>query len=529
MYSPPDYNQPERFSLGRAPLVALAFSPDGEWLAIADKNGEITRWEVASQRTASSFRVEGDVSRLVFSPDGASLAAITRQGGIFLSRGESRAIALRGHQGEVHALAFSPDGTRLYSAEGAEVRGWLLPPLPSAWEGLSQAPRAVAFSSDGASLGASSEEGEVAVWSLAQPGAAPSVLLRHEKGEAAFAFSPDGRLLASGGADQLVRLTGISAGAGQTLGGHTGAVRALAFSASGDWLASGDEAGQLMLWPVVCVAQSGADACAAPILLGEKTGAVRVLAFSPQQSLLASGGEDGRVHLWDPLSGSERALSGPDGFPGTHADRVISLAFTADGRWLLSLGADGVLWIWSVETGRGSSLLAHGQEITRIAPAPAGSRFLSGGGDRLLRLWEIDEQGNPRELRSFAGHEAELVDIAFSPAGEDFMSSDALGNLRQWDLKSGESRVLEGRGQVAGLAISPDGSKIAAGGVEEASVWVYPDPLPRGALGISAWMALATNAEIDANNRLSVRRFASWWSDLRSSSGGAGWLFPLVP
>jgi len=241
------------------------------------------------------------------------------------------------------------------TAGGAEA-------LPSArtLEGHSGKVYSVAIFPDGTLLASGSADNTVRLWNVTT-GAEVRRLAGHTNSVYSVAFSPDGTLLASGSADNTVKLWNVMTGAQlHILSGHTGTVCSVAFSPDGKLLASGSADRAITLWDVARRAEVRT--------LAGHTSAVCSVAFSPDGKLLASGSDDSKVKLWDVAtsltvsSGEEEAVLTLAG----HTGYVRSVAFSPDGKLLASGSEDDTVKVWDVsaltaathsvsETGAGSS------------------------------------------------------------------------------------------------------------------------------------------------------------------------------
>ncbi|MFC8527041.1 WD40 repeat domain-containing serine/threonine protein kinase [Nocardia sp. NPDC057227] len=306
---------------------------------------------------------------------------------------------LTGHNGPVFAVVFSPNGKVLATAsEGRKVRLWNAHsrfPIGRPLTGDPFRATATAFSPGGSLLATAGfslgdAEPKVLLWNpwSREPVDPPLVGAADER-FVALAFSPGGALLlATAGFAQeesvpRVRLWDVRTrrAVGGPLIGHTDAVSTVAFSPDGAVLATAGADATARLWDV------GTRRAVGGPLLGH-TGAVSAVAFSPDGELLATAGEDGTARLWDVRTRAAvgRPLTG-------HTDAVSAVAFSPDGELLATAARDATARLWDVRTRAavGRPLTGHTDAVSSVAFGPDGELLATAGHDRKVRLWKLAE------------------------------------------------------------------------------------------------------------------------------------------
>jgi WD40 repeat protein len=466
-----------RFTGHKLGVLAIALSTDGKILVSAGLNDQTVRfWDAATGKELAEKRktLQDNVFSLGLSPDGKLLAS----GSVSIrlwdmpSGREVREFGAVDQQ-RVSSLAISPDGKVLAAAyEDGKVRLWdvatgkevrQFPAGDNQWIGR------IRFSPDGKTLATWGNDGKLQLWRAAS-GEHLRLLARGAADcyWAPFAFSPDGKTIVwSCPGDPVVRAFDVSSGKEvRQFKGHLADYMALTFSPDGKTLATGGADAIVRLWDVA----GGKELHPVP---GDP-GAVGWVGLSPDGKTLASGGI-GRsdILLWEAETGKVvRRLAGCQ-------NQVCHVALSPDGKDLIAIGEDGSIGRWNLGSGKRlycSRGKGEPPYLWSAALSPDGKGIVVVMGDRPGQI-HLHDAATGKELAAFG----QATCAAFSPD-----SKTVAGAWDQRGVGKGKSLVVglwdavdakavrsfnvplpkNGTGMVRCIAFSPDGETVVTGGVE---------------------------------------------------------------
>jgi WD40 repeat protein len=343
----------------------------------------------------------------------------------------------------VAALAFSHNGE--YGAVGYAGEASIFPGRGNWAVGFTETRHqdlvhAVAFSRDERQVASASLDGTVALLNLATR---KRLTLKHGDAVYAVSFSNDGTQVATGSRDGSARL--FVTATGQELGRwtHKGWVMDVSFSSDGHYVASASRDSTVRVYDVSRRKE---------VLSLPHEGEVWSVAFRPGLDVLATGSE-GRAQVFEVRGGKE--LLRPE-----HEDIVNEVAYTRDGKRLVTASTDGAARVFDADTGRLLKGMQEGGKINGFSLSADGNRIATASSDQTARIYDF----NTGETRVAVPPFVQRGPVGFSFDGKWLVMQTDAGTVQVIEAVSGKAKAsLPVKARATALAISPDGRLLAMG------------------------------------------------------------------
>jgi len=441
------------------PVYCAVFSPDGAQIASGGGSGAVRGvvklWDASSGiELAVLGEHESDVLALAFSPDGRYIASADESGNVKLwdvrKRYQVRTVAC--HSTWVSALEFDSDARTLVTASwDGTINVWDATPFEKrrTFWGHRGRVTAVAFAPDGKTIFSGGDDNSIKAWDATRP-SGPLSLNGHAGQVYSVAYSPDGQYIVSGSTDGTVKLWNADSGTEiMTLAGHEGPVGSVDISPLGDLIVSGSS-DTVRLWEL----RTGREVRA---WLGRGDRGFGAVRFSPDGGQIACRDMDGWILVWDVRTGREvAAFEGDEGTVG-------AVVFSPDGKCLVFLDRNGVLQVVDVASGIGLvELEGYSGPVHSLCYDPKGERIVAAAYEDRVRVWDV---ATGVEVMSLSAGGLGPLAAAYSPDGARIVASFRFDNqIRLWDAQTGDEVITlrTPGGWLYSVAFSPDGRNLAA-------------------------------------------------------------------
>jgi WD40 repeat protein len=236
--------------------------------------------------------------------------------------------------------------------------------------------------------------------------------------------------------------------------------------------------------------------------------AIYSIAFTPDGKHVVTGSGDRSIKVWDSATGKEnKSFGGPSG----HQNLVLSVSLSPDGGSIASGSSDNTAKVWDFPSSTPLRALAKSEGMSVLAISPDGAKLAGGDKDGHVRIWNSVDG---KELFALKGHSGGVTGLAFNSNGQLLVSCGKDKTLRFWNPVNGQSLGVVGAhaAEVRGLAVSPNNNALYSAGAEGSlKFWTLPPVAskPLGAAHGDAVTALALsndgNSLVSASADKSVR------------------------
>jgi WD40 repeat protein/uncharacterized caspase-like protein len=416
-------------------IQSISISPNGNQIVTGGDDRKIKLWELETRSEIRTFSGNSsEVASVAFSPDGKRVIAGSRSDydnlKLYDVETGNEIRTFTGHTSWVNSVAFTPDGKKIVSGSSQDkaLNLWEVETgmLIRSFEGNSRPFQVASLSSDSKRMvtgqGKYDQPGEIRLWDL-EMGKLIKTFTGHNDELRSIAISKDGKRILSGtaGNERAIKLWNVDTGKEvKTFLGHNDYINSLDFSLDGKRIISTSGGkNSLMIWD----AESGK-----VIKAIDGLSSIYVSTISPDGTSFISG--DGRdiIH-WDALTGNKIKT-----FEGNET-MIQALAFSPDGKTLVSGGTDSLAKLWVVETGKIIKIFTgHNYWVTSVNFSLDGKNIVTQSWDKTLKTWDIE---SGKELRTYYGDDFWIPNLAFSSDGKRIITGSADNTIKIIDVDSG--------------------------------------------------------------------------------------------
>jgi WD40 repeat protein len=288
------------------------------------------------------------------------------------------------------------------------------------------------------------ERGKSKLWNIKRRGEL-SIEKQDDKSVNSVSFSPNCEKLVSSNKNNTIKIWDIKKRALiRTLNGHNSSVNSVSFSFDDKIFASGSEDNTIKLWD----ANNGV---LIRTLDGHKA-PVNSVSFSSTK--LASGSSDNTIKLWNKKGDFIRTLD-------KHKKEVLSVSFSPDGTTLASASRDNTIKLWNANNGvLIRTLDGHKSFVHSVNFSSDGKTLVSGSSDNRIKLWNVN---TGEVINTLKGHDGYVYNVSFTPDDKTLITGSNDGTIRLWQL---ENKIRKHKDKVYSVSFSPDGTKLASGSVD---------------------------------------------------------------
>jgi len=442
----------------------VAFSPNGELVAFAGRNGVFKVWDFISKQEVLSVSAHSDaISSIAFSQDGSQLVTASYDGKIKIYDvlNGNKLIDIDGNAGRLLDVTFNTEGTLIIAAdEDKTAKIWdvfsgqeLL-----TLEGHTDWVLGVAISPDGKYIATASRDGTAIIWD-AFSGKKLFTLSGHIGQVSDVIFISNGRQLVTTSFDRTAKIWDVTSGQElYTLYGHTNWVQQVAtVNSDNNQLATASDDGTVKVWDAI----SGQSLLTLP----GNAGPISSIAFSPHGEHLVTVSQNGIVKIWN-ISSTYELLK----LVG-HTGRIWDIAFSPDGKYLATASHDGTVKIWETISSQALlTLSSHVNTVRGVTFSPNGVYIATASGDSTVKIWNAV---SGQELLTLRGYPGRVWGVSFSP-GAERLATSSFRIVKVWNVPLGQSTLdfTAHNDWIQSVVFSSDGTKLATASDDgTAKVW----------------------------------------------------------